>query len=138
MIRTLVCAFALFVAAAAPAYAQRAVVRGLDKVTGHASDYTLTIGRPARIGSLEVIARTCSKSAPEETPEVRIFVEVFEYAAARARRGKPAPGALVGLAVRLKPRHFGAGSPKLRYLGDRLPRVRAAHRKTQPSIAVAV
>lgn len=84
MIRTLVCAFVLFAAAAAPAYAQRAVVRGLDKVTGHASDYTLTIGRPARIGSLEVVARTCSKSAPEETPEVRIFVEVFEYPPARA------------------------------------------------------
>ncbi len=83
MIRTLLCAATFFLAAAAPAYAQRAVVRGLDKITGHASDYTLTIGRPARIGSLEVVARTCSKSAPEETPEVRIFVDVFEHAPTR-------------------------------------------------------
>jgi hypothetical protein len=79
MIRTILCALAFTLAAAAPAYAQRAVVRGLDKVTGHASDYTLTIGRAARIGSLEVIARTCNKNAPEETPEVRIFVDVFDH-----------------------------------------------------------
>lgn len=84
MIRTFFVALALFSAAAAPAYAQRAVIRGLDKVTGHAEDYTLTIGRSARIGSLEVIARSCSKSAPEETPEVRIYVEVFDHPAARA------------------------------------------------------
>lgn len=84
MMKTLLCAAALMMAAIAPAHAQRAVVRGLDKVTGHASDYTLTIGRATRIGSLEVIARTCSKSAPEETPEVRIFVEVFDNPPARA------------------------------------------------------
>lgn len=83
MIRTLAVAFAFLAAAAAPAYAQRAVVRGLDKVTGHASDYTLTIGRPARIGTLEVVARSCTKSAPEETPEVRIYVDVFDHPPAR-------------------------------------------------------
>ncbi|MBN8608899.1 MAG: DUF2155 domain-containing protein [Caulobacterales bacterium] len=83
MIRTLVAAFVLFAAAVGPAHAQRAVIRGLDKVTGHASDYTLTIGRATRVGSLEVIARACSKNAPEETPEVRIYVEVFDTPAAR-------------------------------------------------------
>ncbi|MBC7768773.1 MAG: DUF2155 domain-containing protein [Phycisphaerales bacterium] len=79
MIRILAVALAFFAAAASPAFAQRAVIRGLDKITGHASDYTLTIGRGMRIGSLEVIARSCSKSAPEETPEVRIYVEVFDH-----------------------------------------------------------
>jgi hypothetical protein len=83
MIRALVAALVLTVAAVGPAFAQRAVIRGLDKVTGHARDYTLTVGRAARIGSLEVIARTCSKSAPEETPEVRIYVEVFDNPPAR-------------------------------------------------------
>jgi hypothetical protein len=78
MIRAFVAALVMFSAMAAPAYAQRAVIRGLDKITGHASDYTLTVGRAARIGSLEVIARACTKSAPEETPEVRIYVEVFD------------------------------------------------------------
>lgn len=78
MIRAALAALVITLAGIAPAYAQRAVIRGLDKVTGHARDYTLTVGRPARIGSLEVIARTCTKSAPEETPEVRIYVEVFD------------------------------------------------------------
>ncbi len=83
MKRAVVGALLLAFAAAGPAYAQRAVVRGLDKVTGHARDYSLTIGRPTRVGSLEVIARACSKSAPEETPEVRIYVDVFDHPPAR-------------------------------------------------------
>jgi hypothetical protein len=83
MIRALVAALVLSIAAVGPAYAQRAVIRGLDKVTGQARDYTLTVGRAERIGSLEVVARTCTKSAPEETPEVRIYVEVFDNPPAR-------------------------------------------------------
>lgn len=78
MIRAFVAALVMIAAAAGPAYAQRAVIRGLDKVTGHARDYTITVGRSARIGSLDVIARACDKSAPEETPEVRIYVEVYD------------------------------------------------------------
>lgn len=81
--RNLILAVLLMSAAASPAYAQRAVVRGLDKITGHARDYALTIGRPARVGSLEVIARACQKSAPEETPEVAIYVDVFDHPPAR-------------------------------------------------------
>lgn len=83
MMRTALAALVLIGALAGPAYAQRAVVRGLDKVTGQASDYTLPIGRMTRIGSLEVVARSCSRSAPEETPEVSIYVEVFDTPAAR-------------------------------------------------------
>jgi hypothetical protein len=83
MIRAALAAFVLTVAAIGPADAQRAVVRGLDKVTGHARDYSLTIGRPARVGTLEVVARSCTKNAPEETPEVRIYVEVFDNPPAR-------------------------------------------------------
>lgn len=79
MMKTAFAALAFFVAAAAPAYAERAVIRGLDKVTGHARDYALPLGRAVRIGSLEVIARACSKAAPEETPEVRIYVDVFDH-----------------------------------------------------------
>ena len=64
---------------AAPAFAESAVVRGLDKVTGHARDYALPIGRTARIGSLEVTARSCRKSAPEDPPEVEIYVDVIDH-----------------------------------------------------------
>lgn len=83
MIRIVVAAFVFLATAASPALAQRAVIRGLDKVTGHASDYTLSIGRPTQIGTLEVVARACSKNAPEETPEVRIYVEVYDQPPAR-------------------------------------------------------
>ena len=83
MIRTLAIAAAMFAASVSPAFAQRAVVRGLDKITGHARDYTLTLGRPARVGSLEVIARSCSKAAPEETPEVRIYLQIYDHPPAR-------------------------------------------------------
>lgn len=83
MIRAALAALILCAATIAPAYAQRAVVRGLDKVTGQARDYTLTIGRAARIGTLEVTARSCSKSAPEETPEVTIYLEVVDNPPAR-------------------------------------------------------
>jgi hypothetical protein len=76
----LIAATLVFLSAmASPAFAERAVIRGLDKVTGHARDYTLTLGRATRIGSLEVIARACNKNPPEERPEVRIYVDVFDH-----------------------------------------------------------
>jgi hypothetical protein len=83
MIRAFVAALVFFAAAASPAFAQRAVIRGLNKITGQASDYTLTVGRAARVGSLEVVARACDKSAPEETPEVRVYVQVYDNPPAR-------------------------------------------------------
>lgn len=83
MIRTFIACAVLFAAAIGPADAQRAVVRGLDKVTGHARDYTVPVGRSVRIGSLEVVARACDKAAPEETPEVRIYVQVYDHPPAR-------------------------------------------------------
>ena len=83
MIRLLAATLVFYIAAAGPAAAQRAVIRGLDKVTGHARDYTLTLGRSTRVGSLDVIARACSKTAPEETPEVRIYLQVFDNPPAR-------------------------------------------------------
>ena len=63
MIRTLLIAGAMFAASVTPALAQRAVVRGLDKVTGHARDYTLTLGRPARVGSLDDAERLLEEAA---------------------------------------------------------------------------
>lgn len=83
MIRAALAALVICAATIAPAYAQRAVVRGLDKVTGQARDYTIPIGRSTRIGTLDVIARTCTKSAPEETPEVTIYLEVYDTPPAR-------------------------------------------------------
>ena len=72
-------ALALSFALATPAFAETAVLRGLDKVTGHARDFQAAIGRPVRFGTLEVIARACQKHAPEETPEVSVYLEVYDH-----------------------------------------------------------
>ncbi len=86
MIRTILVTLALSFAAMTPALADNAIVRGLDKHTGHARDYALPLGRAVRIGTLEVIARACQKSAPEEAPEVKIYVEVFDHPPAVANQ----------------------------------------------------
>lgn len=80
MIRFLLAACAMFVAtAAAPASADTAaVLRGLDKVTGQARDFTAAIGRPVRFGTLEIVARACQKRPAEETPEVSVYVQVYD------------------------------------------------------------
>ncbi len=69
---------ALTLIAAPHAAAETAVLRGLDKVTGHARDFNAVVGRAVRFGSLEIVARACSKRPAEETPEVSVFVEVFD------------------------------------------------------------
>lgn len=61
------------------ASAQTAVLRGLDKVTGHARDFNAPIGRSVRFGTLEIIARACYRTPAEEAPETTIFVEVYDH-----------------------------------------------------------
>jgi len=76
--KTLIAALMITAFAAPPAYAVSAVLRGLDKVTGQARDFTATIGRPVRFGTLEVVARACQKRPAEEIPEVSIYVQVYD------------------------------------------------------------
>lgn len=75
---------------AAPAYAAPgAVLRGLDKITGHARDFTAPIGKPVRFGTLEVTVRSCQKAAPEETPEVSVYVEIVDHPVPRTKDDHP-------------------------------------------------
>jgi hypothetical protein len=63
--------------AAAPACAREvAVLQGLDKVTARVSTFDAPIDEPVRFGSLEIVARTCQKRPPEETPESAAFLEI--------------------------------------------------------------
>jgi hypothetical protein len=79
MIRTVFALLCLVAAVGgAPALAETAVLRGLDKITGQARDFSAPIGRSVRFGTLEIIARDCAKRPAEETPEVSIYVEVFD------------------------------------------------------------
>jgi hypothetical protein len=68
----------LLLAAAPPAIAQTAVLRGLDKVTGHARDFNAPVGRTVRFGTLEITVRACEKRPATEAPEVSIYMEVTD------------------------------------------------------------
>ncbi len=73
-------------AAATPAHAAPgAVLRGLNKITGHARDFTAPVGRAVKFGTLEITVRSCQKAAPEETPEVSVFLEVVDHPVPRTK-----------------------------------------------------
>ena len=81
MNRALAALLAAAVLAAAPVAAQERRIlelRGLDKVTARISRLELEIGKPARFGTLEITAQSCSKRPPEEPPEVSAFLEITE------------------------------------------------------------
>ena len=54
------------------------VLQGLDKVTARVSTIEVPVGRTAHFGTLEIIARTCDKRPPEETPESAAFVDIWD------------------------------------------------------------
>jgi hypothetical protein len=62
-----------------------AVLQGLDKVTARVTEIEAPVGRTVRFGTLEIIARTCDKRPPEETPESAAFLDIWEV-----RQGLPA------------------------------------------------
>lgn len=62
----------------APLSASAAVLRGLDKVTGKARDFRAPLGKAVTYGTLSIVVRACAKRPPEETPEVKVFVEVSD------------------------------------------------------------
>ncbi|MEN3950699.1 DUF2155 domain-containing protein [Iodidimonas sp. SYSU 1G8] len=58
-----------------------AVLRGVDKISARVTDIEAPLNTPMRYGSLEILARTCSKRPPEETPEVTAFLEIADVKA---------------------------------------------------------
>lgn len=67
-----------------------AVLRGLDKLSGQARDFTAPIGRTVKFGTLEITVRSCQKAPPEEPPEVSVYLEVVDHPVAR-RKDEPTP-----------------------------------------------
>ncbi|SDH13822.1 DUF2155 domain-containing protein [Roseospirillum parvum] len=55
-----------------------AVLRWLDKVTARLNTIPVTVGDSVRIGTLEVIVRTCRRRPPTETPESAAFLDISE------------------------------------------------------------
>ncbi len=56
-----------------------AVLQGLNKITARVSELRVPVNQPVRFGSLEITARECRKSRPEETPESASFLEVDDH-----------------------------------------------------------
>lgn len=52
------------------------VMQGLDKITARISTFDAPIDQPVVFGSLQIIARTCHKTPPEEPPERAAFIEI--------------------------------------------------------------
>lgn len=61
------------------------VLQGMDKVTARVSTIEAPVGEVVKFGALEIIARTCDKRPPEETPESAAFLDIWEV-----RQGEPA------------------------------------------------
>ena len=55
-----------------------AVMQGLDKITARISTFHAPLGELVRFGSLEIVARTCYKTPPEEPPESTAFLEIVD------------------------------------------------------------
>ncbi len=52
------------------------LLQGLNKVTGHLSRLEGPMGTVMRFGNLEIIARRCWKSNPDESPENAVLLEI--------------------------------------------------------------
>lgn len=83
--RAVLAAMALLVLAAGPALAQSkmiprqtAVLQGLDKITARISTFEAPIGETVTFGSLDIVARTCRETPPEEPPESAAFLEIVD------------------------------------------------------------
>lgn len=56
----------------------RAVLRGLNKVTAQTEDFTANFNEPLQFGSMTVLVRYCSRRPPELIPETFVFLEVYD------------------------------------------------------------
>jgi hypothetical protein len=62
------------------------MLRGLDKVTGHATEILAPIGKPVHYATLTVTARFCYSTPASETPETTAFVQIDDHRPDQAER----------------------------------------------------
>ena len=55
------------------------LMRGLDKITGQATDIVAPIGKPVQFATLTIVARYCYSTPPSETPETAAFVQIEDH-----------------------------------------------------------
>ncbi len=66
------------VSVAAAPVGETAIFTGLDKITARITRLEVPIGERVQFGTLEILADSCNKRPPTETPETTAFVEVFD------------------------------------------------------------
>jgi hypothetical protein len=54
------------------------VLQGLDKVTARVWSFDVRIGDTVRFGTLEIQPRFCERTPPEEPPESKAFMDIYE------------------------------------------------------------
>jgi hypothetical protein len=64
----------------------RVELQGLNKVTARAQTIDAPIGSVVRFGTIEIVAHSCWKSAPEERPENAALLEISEIKQGEAPR----------------------------------------------------
>ena len=65
---------------------QEVLLRILDKTTARISEVSVPLGKPVKFGNLEITARFCQKSLPEDPPESTAFLEIAEHKSGEASR----------------------------------------------------
>jgi hypothetical protein len=81
-IRSGILAAAMLAGSSVPGYAEpvgeTAIFTGLDKITARITRLEVPVGERVQFGTLEILADSCNKRPPTETPETTAFVEVFD------------------------------------------------------------
>ena len=62
----------------------KAILQGMDKISGRIIKFEAPVGQSVRFGTLEMIVRTCRKRPPEETPESAAFIDIWEIKSGEA------------------------------------------------------
>ena len=56
----------------------KAILRGLDKITGRTSTFEAVTGKAVSFGTLRITVRKCENAPPEEAAESSVFLEIFD------------------------------------------------------------
>jgi hypothetical protein len=59
-------------------YTDTAILQGLNKITARISSFSVPIGSSVRFGNLEIYARLCWKASPEDAPDNKALLEIWE------------------------------------------------------------
>jgi hypothetical protein len=62
-----------------PAGGSSLLLRGLDKITGRATNIVAPIGKKVTFATLTITARFCYSTPPSETPETAAFVQIEDH-----------------------------------------------------------